>query len=187
MKVPWKWLNEYVRLPWDIDEAVRRFTLAGLKVEGYTEEKAGIAGVVTAKVVEVSAHPARSGLKVGLLSTGKERFTVVSGAPGLMAGNIVLLATPGSVLPGGIRLEARDLGGVQSQGMVVCSNEILYGAEHRPGEDILVLPPGTPIGVPAQDVLDLDDYVIEFEFTPNYSHCLSVLGVASEAFMRSSS
>lgn len=180
MKVPWKWLAEYVDLPWDAEEAAKRLTLAGVKVEGVSYEKAEISNVVTAKVVEVSPHPLKQGLNVGVLDTGKERFSVVSGAPGMAAGNIVLLAKPGSSLPGGLRIEARDFGGVPSQGMVVCSNEILYGAEHRPEEDIVILPAGTPLGVPAQDVLYLDDHVIELELTVNFSHCLSILGVALE-------
>ncbi|MGE5578488.1 MAG: phenylalanine--tRNA ligase subunit beta [Bacillota bacterium] len=180
MKVPWKWLAEYVDLPWDAEEAAKRLTLAGVKVEGVSYEKAEISNVVTAKVVEVSSHPRRQGQNVGILDTGKERFSVVSGAPGMAVGNTVLLAKPGSSLPGGIRIEARDFGGVPSQGMVVCSNEILYGAEHRPEEDIVLLPPGTPLGVPAQDVLYLDDHVVELELTVNFSHCLSILGVALE-------
>ena len=180
MKVPWKWLGEYVDLPWDPEEAQRRFTLAGLKVEGLSYERAAISGVITAKVLQTSDHPTKPSLKVGICDTGRERFSVVSGAPALKTGNIVLLAAPGSTLPGGLKIEARDFGGVPSQGMVVCSNEILYGAEHRPGEDIVVLPPGTPLGMPAQEVLDLDDHVFDLELTVNYSHCLSILGVAIE-------
>lgn len=180
MKVPLKWLCDYVDVPWDADETAKRFTLAGLKVEGVAHEKAEIRGVVTARVVDVKPHPVKAGVNVGLLDTGKERFSIVSGAPGMIAGNIVLLATPGSTLPGGVKIEAMDFGGIPSQGMVVCSNEILYGADHREGEDILVLPLGTTLGTRAQDVLYLDDHVIELELTVNYSHCLSILGVAME-------
>lgn len=181
MKVPWRWLNEYVELPWDPVETARRFTMAGLKVEGFSREKASISGIVTARVLETSTHPSKPGLKVGLLDTGKSRLSIVSGAPGFVAGNTVLVAAPGSSLPGGVRIGVRDFGGVQSQGMVVCSNEILAGAEHRPGEDIIVLPEGTQLGADAGDLLGLDDWVIELELTVNYSHCLSILGVAVEA------
>jgi phenylalanyl-tRNA synthetase beta chain len=181
VKVPWKWLTEYVDLPWDPEEAVKHFTMAGLKVEGLSKERAELSGVITAKVLEISAHPKRPDLKVGLLDIGRERLSVVSGAPAFYVGNTVLVAVPGGSLPGGVKIEARDFGGAPSQGMVVCSNEILAGAQHRPGEDIIVLPVGTPVGLRAQDALDLDDWVIELELTVNYSHCLSVLGVAIEA------
>jgi phenylalanyl-tRNA synthetase beta chain len=190
VKVPWKWLNKYVELPWEPEEAARRFTLAGLKVEtlGHSSadaqlshEKAELSSVVTGKVRSIVPHPRRPDLNVGLVDVGRERLSIVSGAPGFAAGNTVLVAVPGATLPGGTRVGARDFGGVQSQGMVVCSNEILCGAEHRPGEDIIVLPEGTALGVRAQDVLDLDDWVFEFDLTVNYSHCLSILGLAIEA------
>lgn len=188
--MPWKWLNEYVELPWEPEETVRRFTVAGLKVEnlGHTSseaklsrEKAALSGVVAGKVRSVSAHPRRPDLKTGVVDTGRERLSIVSGAPAFAAGNTVLVAVPGATLPGGLRIEAREFDGIPSQGMVLCSNEILYGAEHRPGEDIIILAEGTALGVSAQDVLGLDDWVIELELTVNYSHCLSILGVAIEA------
>ncbi|MGI6666260.1 MAG: phenylalanine--tRNA ligase subunit beta [Bacillota bacterium] len=181
MKVPWKWLNEYVELDWTPEEACERLTLAGVKVEELTYEKVDLSGVVSALVEDVSPHPSRPDLRVGLLSTGTGRFTVVSGAPGLLKGNMVLLAVPGSRLPGGMAVETKSVAGVESQGMVVCSNEILAGAEHRPGEDIILLPAGIPLGLAAQEIIDLDDWVMDLDLTVNYSHCLSILGVALEA------
>jgi phenylalanyl-tRNA synthetase beta chain len=181
MKVPWKWLNDYIDLPWAPEEACERFTQAGVKVEELRCEKLDLSGVVSALVEDVGTHPQRPNLKVGTLNTGRGRFTVVSGAPGLVKGNIVLLAVPGSRIPGGTEIGARDFAGVESQGMVVCSNEVLAGAPHRPEEDIVILPPGTPLGVPAQELLQLDDWVIDFELTVNFSHCLSMLGIALEA------
>lgn len=181
MKVPWKWLNEYVDLPWSPEEACEKLTLAGVKVEEVRHEKVDIKGVVSAIIEDVAAHPSKPGLKVGTLSTGAARYVVVSGAKGLAKGNTVLLATPGSRLPGGLDIQTRDFDGVQSQGMVVCSNEILSGAEHRHGEDIIILPRGARLGVPAQELLDLDDWVLDLDLTVNYSHCLCILGVALEA------
>ncbi len=181
MNIVWNWLKEYVELPWDPEEAVRRFTMAGLKVENLSKETLDLEGVVSARVLDVVPHPQRADLRVGTLYDGKDRFSVVSGAPGLQKGNTVLLAVPGAHIPGQKPLGAMEVGGVLSQGMVVCSNEILAGEPHRPGEDIIILAEGTPLGKTAQELLGLDDYVIELELTVNYSHCLSVLGVAIEA------
>lgn len=181
MKVPWKWLNEYVDLDWTVEETCERLTLLGVKVENLTLEKLDLSGVVSALVEDVSPHPSRPHLKVGTLNTGSRRYTVVSGAPGLVEGNIVLLAAPSSRIPGGTTIETRTFAGVESQGMVVCANEILAGEEPRSGEDIIILPPGTPLGLSAQDILDLDDWVMELDLTVNYSHCLSIMGVAIEA------
>ncbi len=181
MNIVWNWLREYVDLPWDIHEAVRRFTMAGLKVENLTEERLDAQGVVSALVLDISPHPKREDLKVGTLYDGHDKFTVLSGAPGFCAGNRVLLARPGSHIPGGKPLGTMRIGGVPSEGMVVCSNEILFGEPHRTGEDIILLPESAPLGVDSRELLGLDDYVIELELTVNYSHCLSMLGVAIEA------
>ncbi len=181
MKVVWKWLNDYVEIPWDPEETAKRFTMAGLKVESMEYESLDLSGVVSAKVIEVKPHPKRPNQKVGVLYDGSQRFTVVTGAPGLAQDNVVLLAKPGSRLPGGLVIDTMDLAGVSSQGMVVCSSEILEGEPHRPNEDIVILPRDTALGEKAQNLLGLDDYVIELELTVNYSHCLSMLGVAMEA------
>ncbi|HHY75246.1 MAG TPA: phenylalanine--tRNA ligase subunit beta [Firmicutes bacterium] len=181
MRVPWTWLKEYVDLDWTVEETCERLTHAGVKVENLVYEKLDLSGVVSALVEDVSTHPARPDLKVGTVNTGEGRYTVVSGAPGFEKGNLVLLAVPSSRLPGGITIETRSVAGVESQGMVVCSNEILAGEEPRPGEDIILLPPGTPLGIPAQELFTLDDWVIELDLTVNFSHCLSIMGVAIEA------
>ncbi len=181
MKIVWKWLQEYADIPWEPEEAAEMLTMAGLKVESLSCERALLSGVVAAQVLDVVPHPKRPDLKVGTLCDGNQNFFVVSGAPGLSKGNVTLLAKPGSSLPGGITVSPVEFEGVLSQGMVVCSNEILLGEPHRPGEDIVMLPRGTPLGKVAQDLLGLDDYVLELELTVNFSHCLSILGVAMEA------
>jgi phenylalanyl-tRNA synthetase beta chain len=181
MKVPWKWLNEYMELDWTVEETCERLTHAGVKVENLTFEKLDLSGVVSALVEDVSRHPSRPDLKVGTLNTGTKRYTVVSGAPGLARGNIVLLAAPSSRIPGGVTIQTRAFARIESQGMVVCSNEILTGGEPRSGEDIIILPPETPLGLTAQEIFNLDDWVMELDLTVNYSHCLSIMGVAIEA------
>lgn len=181
MKVPWKWLNEYVELPWTPEEAAKEFGRVGLKVEELYIDKLDISGVVSARVTRVWEHPTRKELRVGTVTDGRQNVTVVSGAPGFREGNAVALALPGARLPGGTIISPRDVGGVISEGMVLCSNEILTGQPHRPGEDILLLPEKCALGARIQDLLELDDYVFEFELTVNFSHCLSILGVAIEA------
>ncbi|NLA61435.1 MAG: hypothetical protein GX863_10175, partial [Firmicutes bacterium] len=64
MKVPWKWLNEYVDLDWTVEETCERLTLLGVKVENLTLEKLDLSGVVSALVEDVSPHPSRPHLKV---------------------------------------------------------------------------------------------------------------------------
>ncbi len=181
MRVPWKWLKEYVDVPWEPEEAAKQLTMIGLEVENLSREVLDVSRVVSARILQVSPHPGREDLKVGILDAGGKRFSVVSSAPGFLEGNVVLLAKPGATLPGGRIIEVAEVGGVFSEGMVVCSNEVLLGQDPRPFEDIIVLPGDTTPGIPVQELCDLDDYVLDLDLTVNYSHCLSVLGVALEA------
>ena len=45
---------------------------------------------------------------------------------------------------------------------------------------LLVFPKDVEIGVDINDILGLDDYIIEFEITPNRPDCLSIEGIANE-------
>ncbi|MBE3520248.1 MAG: phenylalanine--tRNA ligase subunit beta [Firmicutes bacterium] len=200
MKVPWKWLMEYCRSPWSVEETAERLTMVGVSVENVVHDSFEGKGLITAKVVSVFPHPQRPGLSVGYVDAGGRRYAVVSGAPGFKPGVVTAFAPPGSKLPrkgsqkkqgpaeddssrsGPEALEvlARDVHGVLSEGMVLSANEILTGEGPRPGEDILIFPEGTASGLPLDEFLDLDDYVLELDLTPNFSHCLSIIGVAVE-------
>ncbi len=200
MKVPWKWLMEYCRSPWSVEETAERLTMVGVSVENVVHDSFQGKGLVTAKVVSVSLHPKRPGLSVGLVDVGGRTYTVVSGAPGFKPGVITAFAPPGSKLPRkgsqkkqgsgkgdssrsdeeALEVLARDVHGVRSEGMVLSVNEILTGEGPRPGEDIVIFPEGTALGLPLGEFLGLDDYVLELELTPSFSHCLSIIGVAVE-------
>jgi phenylalanyl-tRNA synthetase beta chain len=179
-EVSFNWLRDYVDIPVDVDDLVKHFTMKGLTVEDAHPVPLEVSNVVSARVLSTSAHPQRQDLKVGEVTDGTRVYSVVSGAPGFEEDKVVVLALPGSTLPGGIVVGTREVDGVISEGMVVCSNEILTGNAHREGEDIIILPDTTVLGKPVQDVLGLDDYLLDLELTVNYSHCLSVLGVAIE-------
>lgn len=45
---------------------------------------------------------------------------------------------------------------------------------------IFILPSDTPVGIPAKDVLGLNDVVLEFELTANRADCFSVFGLVRE-------
>ena len=180
MKVPWTWLNEYVDLPWGPEETARRLTMTGVNVESLSYEELEVSSVVSAKILEVTSHPEKPGQKVGILDAGTEKLKIVSGAPGFKEGNVTLVAKPGACLPGGVKIGPKDFDGVVSQGMVICTNELLTGQPPRPFEDIVILPDDTVLGANAQQLFQLDDWVLELELTVNYSHCLGILGVAIE-------
>ncbi|RKQ84612.1 phenylalanine--tRNA ligase subunit beta [Brockia lithotrophica] len=183
MRVSLSWLSDYVDV-WDIDpdELARRLTMAGLEVDAVEARNRGVEGVITARVVDVSPHPNADRLVVARVEAGGNTYTVVSGAPNVRVGDVVLFAPPGAKLPG-LTLEAREFRGVLSQGMLVSYRELGLDDDLLPRElreGIYVFPPGTGVGMDGVQALALDDTVLVLDLTPNRADALSMLGVAYE-------
>lgn len=177
MKLPLNWIREFV----DIDEApaaiAARLTMAGLECEIVQPEPL-TRSVVVGRIIDIEPHPDADRLRVCRVDVGEAApLTIVCGAPNARAGLSVAVARVGSQLPGGQRIEAAAVRGVDSAGML-CSAEEL-GLEDR-ADGLLELDADAPVGRPLADYLQLDDPAIEFELTPNRGDCLSVLGIARE-------
>src|SRR5512133_317296 len=103
---------------------------------------------------------------------------IVCGATNFAAGDLVVVALPGTVLPGDFTIATRETYGRTSDGMICSTAELHLGTDHS---GILVLPPGTADpGTAAADVLGLDDVVFHMAITPDRGYCLSVRGMARE-------
>jgi phenylalanyl-tRNA synthetase beta chain len=103
---------------------------------------------------------------------------IVCGATNFAEGDLVVVALPGAVLPGGFEISARKTYGRVSEGMISSARELGLGEDHT---GILVLPPATASpGEDAAEILGLDDTVIEVAPTPDRGYALSVRGLARE-------
>jgi phenylalanyl-tRNA synthetase beta chain len=204
MKVPLKWLADYV--PVDLDRAaelVERLTLAGLEVAGSrpiglptpaglrvkAEDRGPVWDrdkIVIAKVVQVEKHPNADKLKLPTVEYGEGRTKkMVTGAPNISVGDSgqkVVLGLAGSVLFDGHstpktlkELKPSKIRGEPSDAMVCSSLELGIDEEH---EGIILLEDGAPVGMPAADFMG--DIVIEIDVLPNMARCLSMIGVARE-------
>lgn len=180
MRVPYRWLSELVDIPWPAAELAERLTMAGVKVEAVHDERLGLEQVVAGRILAVAPHPQAEGLLVATVDAGGAPLQIVSGAPNTVPGGVVAVARPGARLPGGWCIEATPVRGVLSQGMLLSATELLYGEPHAEGEGLLELDPALTAGSDLGRALDLDDVVLELDLTPNYGHCLSMLGVAQE-------
>ncbi len=152
-------------------------TMAGLEVSQIQRLGAGLEGVVVAKVLRKDQHPNADRLSVVLLDRGGETLTVVCGATNFQAGDLVALATVGSTLPGGKRIEAATLRGVQSFGMLCSEAELGIGTG---ASGLFLVPASASPGTPLQEALGLDDVILELNVTPNRGDALSHLGIARE-------
>ena len=177
MKIPYRWLREFVDTEASASEVAERLTMAGIEVAGLAARVAGVSGVLVGEVGEVAPHPAGGTLTLCRVSTGGQDFHVVCGAPNVRAGARAALALPGAVLPGGRRIEALVIKGVVSQGMLCSEAELGLGDD---GAGIFLLDPDAPLGGDLVAYLGLDDPILEVEVTPNRPDCLSVIGIARE-------
>lgn len=177
MRVSLNWLRDLVDLP-ETPELARRLTMAGLECEGIEPLGTGLEKVVVARILESVPHPQADKLSVTQLDdgTGTKR-QVVCGAKNYAVGDLVPLALPGAVLPGGVEIKEAALRGVPSAGML-CSAKELGSAESASG--LLILPTDLKPGTPIAEALHLLDTALELNVTPNRADALSHLGIARE-------
>src|SRR5262245_33373553 len=178
MKVPISWLREFVPVTLDTAALCERLTLGGLAVDGYEEIGADIRAVVTGEIISAAPHPHADRLTVCEVRTGPgPTMSVVCGATNMKAGDRVAYAPPGSVLPGGRRIDAAVIRGVASAGML-CSPAELGLSDDAAG--LLILGPDAPLGERVASYLGVEDTVLDIDVTPNRGDCLSILGIARE-------
>lgn len=178
MLVSLNWLKDYVDIPWGPEELADRLTMAGLEVEGITYLDPGLDEVKTGRILKLEPHPDADSLKVCQVDVGAgQPLQIVCGAPNAATGQVVAVALPGAVLPGGFAIAAREIRGVASYGMICSEKELGIGDD---ASGILVLPDETEIGAALAEVLFLDDVVLDVSIYANRPDCMSVLGIARE-------
>ncbi|MBO0680671.1 phenylalanine--tRNA ligase subunit beta [Mycolicibacterium sp. S2-37] len=185
MRLPYSWLREIVAAGapgWNpsVDELEQVFIRIGHEVEeiipvGPVSGPLTIGRVTQIEELTEFKKPIRA-VKVDVGEP--EPRDIVCGATNFVVGDLVVVALPGTVLPGDFTIATRKTYGRTSDGMICSTAEMHLGADHS---GILVLPAGTAEpGAPAADVLGLDDVVFDLAITPDRGYCLSVRGMARE-------
>jgi phenylalanyl-tRNA synthetase beta chain len=188
MRVPISWLREYAPIPepYDALEVGRRLTLAGLEVEAVEQVGHDVHGVITAQVMSIEEltefkkpiRYCRVATSDAELAADPETLTgVICGAANFSVGDRVAFATVGAMLPGGFEITAAKKYGRVSEGMICAVDELGIGEDHT---GILILSPGTPLGVDFAAYAKLRDDVLEITVTPDRGYAVSIRGVARE-------
>jgi phenylalanyl-tRNA synthetase beta chain len=180
MLVSFRWLQELCPVDADVTEVAHRISLAGLEVEAMEEKGANLSGVVIAEVRAKCQHPKKDKLTLVTVFDGEDEHEVVCGASNVPdPGGRILFARPGAVLPNGMEIAPRKVGGVESNGMICSEAELEIGVD---AEGIFVVDgdngalPGTGVA----DALDLRDVIVDIGLTPNRPDCLGHVGIARE-------
>ncbi len=184
MKLSYTWLKEYLDCDLTPAQVAEAMTSIGIEVDSVEEQEeipGGLAGVVVAQVTECADHPDSDHLHVTHVDDGSgEPLTVVCGAPNVAAGQKVLFARIGAVLPGDFKIKKSKIRGVESYGMICAEDELGLGSSH---DGIMVLPQDAAVGTPAKEYLHLKtEAVIEYEITANRVDAASHIGVARDLY-----
>jgi phenylalanyl-tRNA synthetase beta chain len=184
MKLSYNWLKDYLEFDLTPARIADAMTDIGIEVDSVEEQEeipGGLAGVVVAEVLECVPHPDSDHLHVTKVNDGSpEPVTVVCGAPNVAAGQKVLFARIGTVLPGDFKIKKSKIRGVESFGMICAEDELGIGEDHA---GIMVLPGDAVVGTPAKDYLHLKtEAVIEYEITANRVDASSHIGVARDLY-----
>lgn len=145
MKVSLNWVKEFTPVELSVDELVAKIGAQLGAVEEVVDLGKKYQDIVIAKVVSCIKHPNADKLKVCKVDDGgatKEvkrdengLVEVVCGAPNVREGMLVAWLPPGTVVPSThdkdpLKLEARDIRGVVSNGMLASQRELALGDNH---------------------------------------------------------
>jgi phenylalanyl-tRNA synthetase beta chain len=195
VRIPLSWLKSHVDLPESVtpQEIAETLVSLGFEVEELRALDDVTGPLVVGRVVEIEElaefkKPIRycqvdvgdsdededeDGNPVPPVTRG-----IICGATNFDEGDLVVVALPGAVLPGGFAISARKTYGRTSNGMICSARELGLGEDHA---GILVLPSGEASpGDDASPLLGLDDTVIELDITPDRGYAMSIRGLARE-------
>jgi phenylalanyl-tRNA synthetase beta chain len=164
-------------------------------VEGFDSLLNHYEGIVIAKVISCEKHPNADKLSLCKIDDGGKlqdvdrddngNVQVVCGAPNVREGLMIAWIPPGAVVPASYGekelfvLEARDLRGQISNGMIASPRELGLNNDH---EGILEVTEQVEPGTPFSSLYKLDDLIIDIE-NKMFTHrpdCFGQLGVARE-------
>lgn len=199
MRAPVSWLAQHAALPAGLRgrDLAEAFVRAGLEVEAVEQTGADVTGpLVIGRVLSVEPEQHSNGKTINWcrVDVGDHNDPaapdqdgadepasrgIVCGAHNFGAGDFVVVALPGAVLPGDFRIAARKTYGHVSDGMICSARELGLGDDHD-GIIVLTEPDLVP-GADAAPVLFLREEVLDVDVTPDRGYCMSVRGLAREA------
>ncbi|QEA59410.1 phenylalanine--tRNA ligase subunit beta [Leuconostoc koreense] len=196
MKTSLTWLNEYLNNaidlhPKSVSDLAEKVERTSVEIDSNTTIASGQNGLVVAKILSVMPHPDSDHMVITQVDTGEsEPIQIVTGAPNVAEGQMVILAKVGAHIINRengelIELSAVKLRGESSYGMLVALQEIGFSEkiapkafeagiyvfnesdDVKPGDDALV-------------ALGMNEPVLDTDLTPNRADMLSMIGTAYE-------
>lgn len=195
MKVSLNWVKEFTAVKLSVDDLVTKIGAQLGAVEEVIDLGKKYRGIIVVKVISCQKHPNADKLKVCIIDDDGKAATVkrdkdgyvqvVCGAPNVKENMLVAWLPPGTTVPStvtkdALTLEAREIRGTVSNGMLASAKELDISDDH---EGILELDPDdTKPGDDFGKIYGLDDYIIDIE-NKMFTHrpdLFGILGVSRE-------
>ena len=183
MRISLSWIRELVDLPANATgrDVAAHLIAAGLEVESVENVGEGLSGpIIVGRVLEIEEltdfkKPIRwCQVDIG----GGGPSGIICGARNFAQGDLVVVAPPGTTLPGDFTITARKTYDHVSNGMICSERELGLGEDHA---GIIVLPEGTAApGDDAAAVLGVGDEILDIAITPDRGYALSARGIGRE-------
>ena len=186
MKFTLSWLKRHLETTAPLDDILYALTDLGLEVEGVVNPAAKLRDFTVGRVISAVQHPDADKLRVCQVELPAGVTQIVCGAPNARAGITVVVANPGTYVPGiETTIGVGKIRGVESHGMMCSLRELQLGEDH---DGIIELATGD-VGQSFADWLALNDPakvdpVIEIAITPNRPDALGVHGIARDLAAR---
>ena len=149
MRVSYDWLKTMIDIPEDPKTLSDEYIRTGTEVEAIDTVGESFDHVVTAKVLTKTPHPDSDHMYVCSVDVGDKNLDtdgnpaplqIVCGAQNFEAGDHIVTAMIGAVLPGDVKIKKSKLRGVASMGMNCSARELGLGGDHS---GIMILPKET--------------------------------------------
>jgi phenylalanyl-tRNA synthetase beta chain len=185
MRVLYSWLREVVSVGapgWDVpsDELEQALLRIGHEVEEVITLGPVDGPLTVGRVTDIEELTEfKKPIRACKVDVGEDKpREIICGATNFATGDLVMVALPGTTLPGGFTITERKTYDRTSDGMICSAAELGLATDHS---GILVLPPGTAEpGAGGVEVLGLGDVVFHLAITPDRGYCMSVRGLARE-------
>ncbi len=186
MKFTFSWLKDHLETEASLADILYALTDLGLEVEEVTNPADTLAAFTLGYVQSAEKHPDADRLKVCEVQTDEGVKQIICGAPNARAGITVVVAKPGTYVPGiDTTIKVGKIRGIESFGMMASEREMQLSDEH---DGIIELPSGE-VGQKFTDWLAENDPskvdpVIDIAITPNRPDALGVRGIARDLAAR---
>jgi phenylalanyl-tRNA synthetase beta chain len=190
------WLKDYTLAPEHLNAEQLASDLVKVGLEEEEIHKGKVLGnVVLGKVLEIHPEEQKNGKVINYCRVDVGRFNdsvddeskelkigsrgIICGANNFKVDDLVVVALPGAILPGGFEISPRRTYGHISNGMICSERELELGDSHS-GILIIEDHKGLKAGEDVKELLGIGGEILEINVTPDRGYCFCYRGIARE-------